>query len=149
MRKPLHSLPRRNLNALAPPENVFARKDIGAAIDMNRPKIENADGSFSTEETITIPRGNRWYNVPTIVNGQRLSPADVEYWFSQGDPNIPHVGEFGTLDEAVTAARMRTDQIGNVRTTGPHTQVFEGGARPAPPPNGGLNALSGLSPFKK
>ena len=147
MRKPMHTLPRRN--ALAPPENVFAPRNIGAEIDMNRPKIQNPDGSFSTEETITVPRGNRWYNVPTIVNGQRLKPEDVEYWFSQGDPNIPHVGEFGTLDEAVSAARLRTDQIGHVRDTGAHTQRSALDARSVPPPNGGLNALTGLSPFKR
>ena len=91
---------------------------FGDPIDMARPKIQNPDGTFSTEETITIPRGGKWYNVPTIVNGQRMNPQDVENWFSQGAPNIPHVGEFGSMDEAVTAARRRTDTIGRVRETG-------------------------------
>ena len=82
-------------------------------IDLNRPKIQNPDGSFSTERTITIDANGRWYNIPTIVNGQELDPrAAIELW-SRGINK--HVGEYGSLQEAETAARERSNAIGLLR----------------------------------
>lgn len=87
---------------------------IGAPIDQQRPIIENPDGSFSTEETITVGEpGRGYYNVPTIVDGQRLDPNDAEDLFWSG--RIPHVGKFRTVEEAIKAARARTDQVGILR----------------------------------
>lgn len=87
--------------------------NIGAPIDMNRQKLSNDDGSFSTERTVTIPLNGRWYNVPTIVDGVQYPEGDIEYYFSQGW--IPHVGEFPTVETAVRSARVRTDAIGKKR----------------------------------
>ena len=86
---------------------------MGEPVDYNRPQIQNPDGSMSTEETITIPRGGKWYNVPTIVNGRRVDPGLVENLFQTG--RIPHVGEFGTLFEAENSARYRTNALSTMR----------------------------------
>jgi len=83
------------------------------AIDLNRPKLKNPDGSFSTEETITIESGGKFYNIPTIVRGVRVNPdAAVLMW--RGGDN-PHVGEFGSMKEAVDSAKQRSGEIGRVR----------------------------------
>src|SRR5689334_17370018 len=94
-------------------------RGIGAPIDMSRPSIANDDGSFSTERTITVQRGGKWYNVPTIINGKQYDPQQVGRAFESGDPSIPHVGEFATLPEADEAVQVRTFEIGRQRTAGP------------------------------
>lgn len=91
--------------------------NIGAPIDTTRPRLENPDGSFSTEETITIDMDGRFFNIPTIVNGRRISEDEAIRLFEQGQ-NQP-VGEFGSLREATRAARARTNEIGRVRGAPP------------------------------
>jgi hypothetical protein len=84
------------------------------AIDRSKPIIENDDGSFSTERTITVEEDGRFYNVPTIVNGKQLGERDaIDSWI-RGDHE--HVGEYGSLEEAEAAARSRSDEIGRVRS---------------------------------
>ena len=78
----------------------------------NRPVLRNSDGTVSTEETITVERGGSFFNVPTIVNGQRVDPAVVQTRFEQGDSSIPHVGQFSSLSEAVSAAQSRSNNLG-------------------------------------
>jgi hypothetical protein len=87
--------------------------NIGTPLDYNRPKIDNKDGSFSTERTITLPLNGRWYNVPTMANGQPLTPEETEFAFTQGW--LPHVGEFSTVDEAIRSASARSKYIGDKR----------------------------------
>lgn len=76
----------------------------------NRPMLKNADGSISTEETITIEVDGRYYNIPTIFNGVRVPQAAAELLFKAGD--IKPVGEFDSLDSAVNAARDRSNRLG-------------------------------------
>lgn len=90
----------------------------GATIDLQRPILENSDGSFSTEETITVERNGKWFNVPTIVNGVRVPASEIETRFLAGDANIPNVGQYSTLDAAVSAASKRSNEIGIVRGAG-------------------------------
>lgn len=85
----------------------------GNAIDMSRPRVENADGSFSTERTIGIEMDGRFFNIPTIVNGKQLSEDDAIAAFQRGDN--PAVGEFGSQEEADRAASARSERIGQVR----------------------------------
>jgi hypothetical protein len=82
-------------------------------IDMTRPKLQNPDGSFSTEETITIENGGKFYNIPTIVNGVRV-PEDAAVLLWRGGSN-PHVGEYKSLKEAVDMAKQRSGLLGVVR----------------------------------
>lgn len=57
---------------------VMPGKDpAGFPIDTTRPRIENADGSFSTERTITVGFEDRFYNIPTIWDGKELSPEQA------------------------------------------------------------------------
>lgn len=93
----------------------MGRAPIGTQIDRTRPIIENDDDSFSTERTITVQRDGKWYNVPTILDGKEHDPDEVQGWFESGDENVPHVGEFNTLDEAERAAVARSEEIGRVR----------------------------------
>lgn len=89
------------------------KQNIGEPLDYSRKKIENEDGSFSTERTVTLQKKGLWYNVPSIVNGQELKSDEVEYLFNIGV--IPHVGEFNTLKEAEKSAVERSKYIGKVR----------------------------------
>lgn len=89
-------------------------QNIGEPIDLTRPKLFNPDGSFSTEETITISDADGTaFNIPTIVNGKRVSDEEAERLFRSG--KNPDVGTFPSVDEAVKAARARTNRIGTVR----------------------------------
>jgi N12 class adenine-specific DNA methylase/predicted RNA methylase len=101
----------------------------GNSVDTKRPKIENPDGSFSTEETITIEADGKWVNIPTIVGGQRVGEDQAIELFKSG--KNPAVGAFPTLPEAETAARGRSEDIGNIRGGGGDPQA-KGLARLAP-----------------
>lgn len=82
-------------------------------INLSRPRIENGDGSFSTERTITIEADGRWFNIPTIVDGrQRTEDEAVRLWRSGENAEV---GAFGSLSEAEQAARARSDRIGRAR----------------------------------
>lgn len=90
-------------------------ENIGTPIDKSRPKLKNADGSFSTERTITEgPFSNgSFLNIPTIVNGQEMHPDAAIALMERG--MNPHVGEFQTLQDAERAAIARSLAIGNMR----------------------------------
>lgn len=91
----------------------FVDPDSVAPIDLNRPKLQNADGSFSTERTITIEADGKHYLIPTIVNGKQLPEQQAISEWASGRNN--HVGVFGSASEADAAARSRSSQIGVVR----------------------------------
>ena len=88
-----------------------------APIDRSRPILENGDGSFSTERTITAgfdEDGQEvFYNIPTIVGGRDVGQDQAIRLFKAGQ-NKP-VGRFGTLGEAESAAQARSQNIGKVR----------------------------------
>jgi hypothetical protein len=83
-------------------------------IDTTRPMLDNADGTFSTEETITIEADGRYINIPTIINGRRVDEGEAYAAWRRG--MNPEVGSFGSLEEAEAAARTRSAQIGRVRS---------------------------------
>lgn len=95
------------------PWDKYTSDPNGFAIDTARPKLENADGSFSTEETIGVEYDGRYVNLPTIVNGKRLSPDEAIAAFERGE-NQP-VGVYASQEEADRAAKARSDKIGQVR----------------------------------
>lgn len=75
-----------------------------------KPFLQNEDGSFSTEETTTIQEGGRWINIPTIVNGERLSEDAAVDLYRKGEN--PSVGEYDTLIEAEAYAKERSALLG-------------------------------------
>lgn len=90
-------------------------------IDVNRPLIPNSDGSFSTEETITLNANevggpNMAVTIPTIVGGMRRSPDEAVSLFAQGQ-NPPVQWGFDNFDDAEVAAQGRTDAIAGARQT--------------------------------
>lgn len=89
---------------------------LDEVIDTSRPSIENEDGSFSTESTITVERDGRYYLVPSIVGGKRLSDEEAALaWY---DGKNPEVGGFRSAEEAGTAAKRRSETIGKKRGAG-------------------------------
>ena len=82
-------------------------------IDLSRPILQNNDGTFSTEQTITIGADGRFFNIPTIVNGQRVGEEQAIALWRAGRNEA--VGEFLTEEEALASARSRTERIGRVR----------------------------------
>jgi hypothetical protein len=86
-------------------------------IDLSRPKLKNPDGSFSTERTatfgFTVDGVDKFFNIPTIVDGKQLTPDEAVNDFLAG-VNKP-VGVFKSQKDAVKAAEKRTKKIGEVR----------------------------------
>ena len=85
-------------------------KNYEAPIDVNRPQINNADGTVSTEETITSQIDGTYFNIPTIFNGERHSEEEAVAAFQRGEN--PAVGAFQELRAAEAAAEARTEEIG-------------------------------------
>ena len=80
--------------------------------DFRRPKLQNPDGSFSTEETITVGIGNQYFNIPTIWDGRRVSQAEAitrAIEGLRGGGLFPH---FATLEEAEKQAKLRSEWRG-------------------------------------
>ena len=87
----------------------------GFPIDMGRAVLKNPDGSVSTERSMTEKVGDRWYNFPTIWNGQELPPEQAFGLFMQSLGRGVVFPSFGTQAEAEYAARLRSQIIGELR----------------------------------
>lgn len=83
-------------------------------IDAKRPIVNNADGSFSTERTITVEMDGKHYLIPTIVNGKQVTPDEAVALMKAGK-NQP-VGVFASAAEADAAAKARSGKIGDMRS---------------------------------
>jgi hypothetical protein len=82
-------------------------------IDPARPAIQNADGTFSTERTITVESDGKHYLIPTIVDGkQRSNDEAIALW--RGGKNAS-VGTFDSNAQAEAAAVARSQEIGRRR----------------------------------
>lgn len=82
-----------------------------------RPILQNEDGSFSTERTMTASFDEDgqevFYNIPTIVSGRDVGEDEAVRLFREG--KNPPVGRFSSLGEAEDAAQKRSDAIGVAR----------------------------------
>lgn len=74
-----------------------------------KPLLKNSDGSYSTEETITIEENGKYFVIPTIVNGQRKSEDEAINLFRKGKNK--DVGSFNSLKEANDYASLRTKAL--------------------------------------
>jgi hypothetical protein len=86
------------------------------AIDLARPIINNADGTFSTERTTTFEANGKHYVIPTIIDGKQVSDDDAWELFKSGKNQA--VGMFDSADEANNYAVKRSQEIGRVRSKG-------------------------------
>jgi hypothetical protein len=77
----------------------------GTPNDSTKPILLNADGSYSTERTITIEADGKHLVIPTIIDGKQLSDdAAIKAW--REGKNKP-VGTFTTAKEANAYAQQR------------------------------------------
>ncbi|WP_428398324.1 LPD38 domain-containing protein [Marinobacter salarius] len=101
--------------------NAFDRFDSVAEPEL-RPfqpgeQVDNGDGSFSTERTVTVPIGRRWANVPSLwmspdgpkeLDEDAAVRAAMDYERATGT-KFPG---FDSVDEAVASAKARSDKGG-------------------------------------
>ena len=73
--------------------------------DPTKPIIENPDGTFSTERTVTWGVDGKQVVMPTIINGKAYTPEEALQLYKQG--RNPAVGEFATEAEAAAYAQAR------------------------------------------
>lgn len=80
-------------------------------------RIDNADGSQSTELTVTVPVGDKWANVPSLwmtpegpqrFDEDQAAAMAQEYSAATGE-SFP---SFSSVDEAVSAAKARSQAGG-------------------------------------
>lgn len=72
------------------------------------PGILNADGSISTERSITefLP-GHGWVNLPTVQYGKRISPEEAVDLYMQWNL-LGASGPYQSMEEAVRQAQFRS-----------------------------------------
>jgi hypothetical protein len=119
--------------------NLLTRPPLdpsGNSIDIKRPIINNKDGSFSTERSITVQSDglNQGLptNIPTIWEGKELTVKDAVKRAIESRQKFP---SFKTIEEAETSAIERSNEIGKLRqgeVYGPvpfpkKTPTFKGG----------------------
>jgi peptidoglycan hydrolase-like protein with peptidoglycan-binding domain/muramidase (phage lysozyme) len=97
-----------------PDPRMNPRRDpLGFMVDIDRPAIRNADGSISTERTETFEVDGQFWNIPTIVDGKQLS-SDQAFAEYEAGRNAAVQGPFASSDEAVSAAKQRSEFIGTL-----------------------------------
>lgn len=78
-----------------------------------RPAIRNADGSYSTIETVSFATELGEVLIPTIVNGVRVSAEEA---FDHFEATGEHLGIFATAEEAAAFARALSEAQGRLRS---------------------------------
>lgn len=73
-------------------------------------RINNPDGTFSSERTKTFEFDGKYYNIPTLVNGIQLSDDEAIAKYRSGE--VPAVGVADTLEEAAKMAGERSAMLG-------------------------------------
>lgn len=109
---------------LSPP--VMSPADVARG----KPRINNADGSVSTERTIGIEVDGKHYLIPTIVNGKQLSEDQAVAAWRAG--KNPEVGVFNSREESDAAGQARSNSIG---------RAIGGTRRARTAPQGALSAV--------
>lgn len=87
-------------------------------------RVQNPDGSFSSERTIGVNLEGREYVIPTLIGGQQFTTEQaVEEARRRGLKNYP---SFGTVQEAEVYAQQRTRQLGKqLQQRAPRPQSFD------------------------
>jgi len=84
-------------------------------------RVENEDGTFSTERTVGVNIDGKEYVIPTLVNGEQLTIDEaVEHAREMGLENFP---SFDSVEEAERYAKDRSSQLGRIEEkTEPETR---------------------------
>lgn len=99
--------------ALASRDPALIREQIkrlqaGIGVQRGAPIIENPDGTWSTERTITVESDGRHYVIPTIVDGKDVGAARATELFRQGaNPAKGQAEGFASAEEANAYAEKR------------------------------------------
>jgi len=99
------------------PVRINARYGLdpdGFIVDLQRPVLNNPDGSQATEESMTVGDRNDFFNIPTIVNGERVG-QDQAMLDARLDMMMGNSPNYRTLAEALMSAPDRSSSIGNLR----------------------------------
>ena len=96
----------------------------GMPIDPDRPMVPNTTpgikGTHMTEQSITIQAdigdGELWYNIPTVIKGEKVSDDSAYAFFVHG--MNPHVGVYGSSEEAIESSVLRSKMINKLRQPG-------------------------------
>lgn len=115
--------------SLSPEQQALTVDEIVASTGELTPEgrqiVDNEDGSFSTERTITVtdPRINsgRPTNIPSMFGGQQVSQDLAIDAITRNNGVDPETGRtlegFDSIDEAVAAAQQRSESLGSQRPT--------------------------------
>lgn len=83
-----------------------------------RPIVDNGDGTYSTERSITEEIGGRVYNMPTMYGGVELPPEQAIERAVKAGMVDTETGEplpvFASIEEAVRAAKARSLERGRL-----------------------------------
>jgi len=74
-------------------------------------QIHNPDGSVSTEQSITVGTDRGYINLPTIIDGKRLTDQEA---IKRALLTGKHSEPYKTIEEAEKSAQERSDAIGRL-----------------------------------
>jgi len=103
------------------PDIVVGPPEEFLPIDPNKPRIPNADGSFSTERSFSFGENGKEILIPRIVNGVDVGMEQAIKEYRNG--NNPAIGIFDTPEEATAFSKQRSGNIGKGERTMPDTFV--------------------------
>lgn len=83
--------------------------EIDMRSSSEKPRVQNADGTVSSERTIGIEMDGKHYLIPTIINGKQVTSDEALRQFSAGT-NKP-VGIYGSREAADRAGKARTERL--------------------------------------
>ena len=101
-------------------EKRVAKDRQGYPVDLDRPIVTDEEG-VHTELSMTEKLGDKFVNMPTIWNGKRLNPDDAKEYdqilqhFEKAKAEGWQFPEFDNVDDAVAAAKDRSEYINKLR----------------------------------
>lgn len=127
--------------------NANSLSGYSGNIDLsNRPRIQNADGSFSTEKSFSVNLDGKEVLLPTIINGKEVSKEDaINHYYQTGE----NLGVFNTPEEADVMAEKIHNRF-NQQSQGTLIPLTSGqgitGGRGMQGALGGVRQFDGMGP---
>lgn len=136
-----------------PPDPIETLTATGQLSNKGRPLFQNQFGESVSERTVTVtnPKINDGAptNIPTIFDGRSLSESDASNLIIEAGGKDPVTGEvlsgFSSIEDAVAAAQLRSDELGDRRPSQFQSRFPEGSFKVPPvfqiPPSDSLKNL--------